>query len=60
MRHTCQRSVEREAVQVPQLDCFIRGGGGQLAHIGAQHALEHITCSRRQEGRWERQVKTDG
>lgn len=39
---TRQRAVQRESVQAPKLDCLVRGGGGQLAHVRAQHALQNI------------------
>ncbi len=39
---THERAVEREAVQVPELDRLVRGRRGQLAHVRAQQALEHV------------------
>ena len=43
-------AVQREPVQIPELDCLVRGGGGQLAHIGAQQALEHVAWGAAQQG----------
>lgn len=42
---TRQGAVQGESVQIPQLDGFVRGGGGQLAHIGAQHAFQYVACA---------------
>lgn len=39
---TCQGAVQREAIQVPELNGLIRGGGRQLAHVRAQEALQDV------------------
>ena len=37
-----ERSVECEAVQVPELDRLVAGGGGKLLAVGADEALEDV------------------